>query len=283
MITAREPIQLKSLAYFFLLVAICIGSSVAGQMFFPGSNILPHTVRMVLTAAGTIVLAVGSERLLARQFGDNATLGLRPSGKAVVGLVGGCFAAFLWIGLLAAAFWLLVPFHFERGSLTAREIVPAAHQYFWSNFGEELVFRGYLLIVVSRAFGLRIALALLALFFGLFHLPGLSGIAAVKMIFTTAAASYFFAAVFLATGTLWTAVALHFMGNVALHKISGLDGGAAMLKPVLHSTYPRYDSGFWVFVTLPLFLSWLIFSWHRRHGRPHNSFSKSLAYTETAY
>ena len=261
---AREPIQIKPLLCFVLLVAICIGSSVAGHMFFPGSNALPYAIRTVLTAVGTIILAVGSERLLARQFGNELTLGLRPASKAAAGFLSGSFAAIVWISLLAAAFWLFVPFHFERGALKARDVLPTAHHYFWSNLGEELVFRGYLLIVLWRAFGLRMALALVALLFGLFHLPGLSGMAALKMIFTTAAASYFFAAVFLATGTLWTAVALHFMGNVLLHKISGLDGGAALLKPVLHHSYPSYDPGFWVFMIIPLLLAWLLFSWRRR-------------------
>src|SRR5207247_1200909 len=97
---------------------------------------------------------------------------------------------------------------------------------------------------------------LIAILFGLFHLPGLTGMAALKMVFTTAACSYVFAAAFLQTGTIWGAVALHLVANVALHKLTGLDGGAAILKPVLNSNYSHnFDAGFWIFLTVPLLLA----------------------------
>jgi membrane protease YdiL (CAAX protease family) len=164
------------------------------------------------------------------------------------------------ISLITAGFWLFAPFHFERGTLGAREGLVAINGYFWSNIGEELVFRGYVLIVLIRRFGLRAALAATALIFGLFHLPGQSGLGAVKMVFTTAAFSYLLSAAFLTTGTLWTAIALHFGANVLLHKITGLSGGVALVKPVLQGAYPSYDPAFFVTVAVPLLGAWLMFS-----------------------
>ena len=80
------------------------------------------------------------------------------------------------------------------------------------------------------------------------------------MIFTTGACSYLFAAAFLATGTIWAAIALHFVGNLVLHKITGLSNGAALLKPVLQVPYPTsYDPGFWVFFLIPLLLAYPLF------------------------
>lgn len=73
-----------------------------------------------------------------------------------------------------------------------------------------------------------------------------------KMVFTTAACSFLFAGALLATRTLWTAIALHFIGNVVLHKITGLSNGAALFKPVLHDSYPtHYDPGFLAFLNCP--------------------------------
>jgi membrane protease YdiL (CAAX protease family) len=132
--------------------------------------------------------------------------------------------------------------------------------YLLSNVGEELIFRGYLLLVLIRRFGLSVGLFITSVLFGLFLLPGLTGLAALKMVFTTAACSYLFASAFLATGTIWAAIALHFVGNVALHKITGLSHGQALLKPVLQGSYPTsFDPAFWVSLSVPLLLAWALF------------------------
>ncbi|MDB6053103.1 MAG: family intrarane metalloprotease [Verrucomicrobiales bacterium] len=232
----------------------------AGQMFFPGENLVTYFGRIALTALGTIILAVGSQRLIPSEGGKPVGLGLGCTIKSIgcfsLGIVGGI----LVVVALGAALWVFVPFHFERGPLEAGQLLPRAVQFFWSNLGEELVFRGFLLVVLSRLWGLRLAMLAIAILFGLFHLPGLSGIQALKMICTTAACSYLFCSAFIITGTLWTAVALHVAMNVSLHTISGLDGGIAILKPVFRIPYPQqYDPGFWAFIVMPLFISWLLF------------------------
>jgi membrane protease YdiL (CAAX protease family) len=256
MINANS-IRPRQFIVFLLLAFACIGSSIAGQMFVPGMNTVPRIVRAMLAVSGLFAIAFGSERLLARQFHGEITLGLKPSARSLTGLLFGAAGGLVLVAGFAGGLWLFSPFHFERGPATVRQIFPDVQNYFLSNIGEELVFRGYLLIVLARRFGLNIALLVIACLFGLFHLPGLSGLAAVKMIFTTAACSYLFAGAFLASGTIWAAIALHFVANVALHKITGLDNGVALLQPVMQSPDQHsYDPAFWICVILPLMMAY---------------------------
>lgn len=255
-----EGFQLKPALAFIALCLACVAASVAGQMFFPGENLVPLVARSLLAAFGTIVLAIGSGKLLQDHFRGPEQLGLRLNVRSFLGFFGGFAGGFLMIALLAGAIWLIVPFHFERGELPLAKVVPLANGYFWSNLGEELVFRGVPLIILSRILGPSIALAVIALAFGLFHLPGLSGVMAAKMFLTTGASSYLFSAAFLATDTLWTAIGLHFALNVSLHLVTGLDGGTALLKPIFTESWPAYfDPGFLIFLSLPLLLASAIF------------------------
>jgi hypothetical protein len=258
--TAHARLNGRSFALFTLLVAACIGASITGAMFFPGQNHFVTVMRSSLAAIGILILAIGSERLLKRDLGPESTLGLAPSRRALTGLLLGTLGAILVIGLITASLWLIAPFRFEPGNLTASEAFYTINMFFWSNVGEEIVFRGYLLLVLVKRFGVRSALAITAFIFGLFHLPGLSGFTALKMVLTTAAFSYLLSAAFLKTGTLWTAIALHFFGNVLLHKVTGLSGGSALLRPIFQTGYPAADPGTLLMIAIPLLAAWLIFS-----------------------
>ncbi|MGV3774388.1 MAG: CPBP family intramembrane glutamic endopeptidase [Verrucomicrobiales bacterium] len=256
----REPIHKRAFVQFVILAFTCIFSFIAGEMFLSGSGTIPLSARSLLAAAGVAVLAVGSNRLLKRQSGEEDALGIKFSAKAITGFSAGFAGGFLLVAVIGGCLWIFIPFHFERGTLLLSQVAPAATKFFLSNTGEELVFRGFLLLALVRAWGLRAGLATVALLFGLFHLFGLSGINAVKMVFTTASASFLFAAVFLWTRTLWTAVGLHVSMNLALHTVSGLDGGVAYFKPVLYSAYPQqYDPGFWIFLVAPVTIALVIF------------------------
>lgn len=242
---------------FLLLVIVCIASNLVGRMFFPGENIAPRIARAILAGFGLLAIAFGSEHLLIRQFHGEFTLGLNLSAKSMAGFAFGAAGGVVLVAAIAGVLWLFSPFHFNRGSATIGQILTDVQDYLFSNIGEELVFRGYLLIMLARRFGLITALLVIACLFGLFHLPGLRGFAALKMIFTTAAFSCLFAGAFIASGTIWTAIALHFVSNVALHKISGLDHGMALLQPVMHSqTLHTYDPAFWICLIVPLAMAY---------------------------
>jgi membrane protease YdiL (CAAX protease family) len=222
-------------------------------MFFP--NELPGALmaRAMLAACGVALLLFGSKMLLRRDGLPADALGLRLTTQHAKGFVLGVAGGLLFIALLAATLAVQVPLHWERGSLSLSYAALAAHTYFWTSFGEELIFRGYALIALSRYVGPRKAVWALALPFGLFHLPGMGmGMAAAKMIATTSAMSLVFSYSFLFTGTLWTAVGLHAAADVSLHTLTGLDGEGrpTVWKPIFGLWPTGYDAGFWTLITI---------------------------------
>lgn len=125
-----------------------------------------------------------------------------------------------------------------------------AHAYFWGNLAEELIFRGYALVLLARALGTQRALWILAPAFGWFHLEGLEGMALAKMIATTGAMHFVFTFAYLATRTLWTAAGLHAAANVLLHSITGLSGQPALFEPEFATSLASSHVPFWVFLAV---------------------------------
>ena len=207
----------------------------------------------MLAACGVALLLFGSKMLLRRDGFPADALGLQLTLPHAKGFVLGVAGGLLFVALMAATLAVQVPFHWERGLLPLSHAAFAAHTYFWTGFGEELIFRGYALVAVSCYLGPRKAVWALALPFGLFHLPGMGmGMAAAKMIATTSAMSIVFSYSFLFTGTLWTAVGLHVAINVSLHTLTGLDGAGktTLWKPIFGLWPTGYDAGFWTLITI---------------------------------
>lgn len=152
------------------------------------------------------------------------------------------------IGLFAGALYLTVPYELESGARSLSELSMDANAYFWGNFAEELIFRGYALIAAARVFGTQKALWMLAPAFGIFHFEGLGGVALAKMIATTGAMHFVFAYAYLGTRTLWTAVSLHAAANILLHSITGLSDHPAVFRSIFTMPMPSaYDLTFWLF------------------------------------
>ena len=241
---------------FWLFVCLCVlayGFGLAGAMFFPSQ--LPGALigRTALTLGGVALLLSGSRRLLRRDGFPADALGLRLTLPHARGFVLGVVGGLLFIALIAAALAMQVPIHWEKGLLPLPDAAFAAHTYFWTGFGEELIFRGYALVVLSCYLGPRKAVWALALPFALFHLPGMGmGIAAAKMIATTGAMSMVFSHSFLRTGTLWTAVGLHATTNISIHTLTGLDGaGKDTVWRQIFGLWPTgYDAGFWTAIAV---------------------------------
>jgi hypothetical protein len=194
-----------------------------------------------------VALIAGSARLLRRDGLPVDRLGLDLTLAHARYFLLGVLGAILLICLLASALYSFVHFHWEFGPRSLSDVLLDGHAYFWGNFAEELMFRGYPLIILAGALGTQRALWILAPAFGLFHLEGLEGMELAKMIATTGAMHFVFAGAYLATRSLWTPVGLHAAANVLLHSITGLSGKPAAFKPILE--VPLFSSEhltFWV-------------------------------------
>ena len=157
----------------------------------------------MLAAFGVALLLHGSRRLLERDGFPADALGLQLTPVNAKGFALGIAGGVLLIVLMTVTLAAQVPIHWERGSLSLTDAALVAHTYFWTGFGEELIFRGYALVTLAHFLGPRKAVWALALPFGLFHLPGMGiGLAAVKMIATTSAMSMIFSYSFIITRTL---------------------------------------------------------------------------------
>ena len=167
-------------------------------------------------------------------------------------LAGGLISI-IFVGLIAGSLWLLTPFHWEPGTLTDGDVAWRFAEYFGSNFTEELMFRGYLLLILRRSLASGRALLIVSLLFGLFHLPGLSGIVALKMICTTTLFSWILGLIFIKTSSLWTAVGMHVVGNTVLHTVLGMSGEQSVFRMKFVKPPPTgYDAGLTAYVVICL-------------------------------
>lgn len=220
--------RLSSLGWFLALAGAAIAALQLGHTVFPGDRGLAHAGRWLCGIAAIGILVAGSRRLLQRDgvAADRLALGVDVWHARAFAI--GAGIASVHILLLLAALFVVAPFEIGAGPLPAAAVALAGVGYLIGNFVEELVFRGYLLIVLARWFGTARAIWLLALPFGLFHFPGLDALALGKMLLTTGAMHFVYAYAWLATGSLVTAVALHAVGNTLLHEVVGMDKPAAL-------------------------------------------------------
>jgi membrane protease YdiL (CAAX protease family) len=249
----KRPFPTASLAGFVLGAVALRLLAMPAWMFFPERGFFAHSARVVIP-----LLVVGGLIVLNRTFltrdgfpRDALGLGLRRIGWFFAGGI----MILPIILAMAGSLWLLVPFHWERGEMAWSQLAWKTAEYFAGNFGEELAFRGYFLVVLTRYLGLTRALLIGALLFGLFHLPGLSGTEAIKMVCTTGALSFVFAYGYVLTGSLWAAVGLHVFGNVILHEVLGMSGKSGIATMVFHEPWPSsYDPAFlvWLGVSIPV-------------------------------
>lgn len=249
--------------FFFVLCILAWLINVFTQITFPSQSFIQHFARTASMAIGALIVIIGSTRLLKKNDIPAEVLGLRLSVKSFFSFILGGVIGMIVIISIGLILYFFVPYHFETGSLKGVEVIKEAHSYFWGNFLEELIFRGYPLIVLSQLFGWRKAVWIMALPFGLFHLPGLGfSTEGLKMIITTAAYSFLFSYAFILTGTLWTALGVHVSSNIILHSISGLDGlERAVFLPVFETKWPEnYNPGLLSLLICVIITSFLLLS-----------------------
>jgi len=201
----------------------------------------------------TVMVLIGLTVVGANIWLNRAFLGWDGFSKSSLGLgvrqlpwfFVGCAMAVPLIGMMAGALWLMAPFHWVAGSLRWHDLPGQFFRLLLGNSVEELIFRGYLLVTLRRSLGLTRALAITGLLFGLFHLPGMSGMAALKMVCTTVAMSVVFALACVRTKSLWTAIGVHGFANLLLHNVLGLSGGQqSVLRMQFDGKWPTgYDPG----------------------------------------
>jgi membrane protease YdiL (CAAX protease family) len=252
---AAPPFPWKSLLLFATGAVILRLLSMTAWVFFPGDRVVPQVARILIPLGFSAGLVVLNQRSLARDGFAFDVLGLKPTARHGGGFLAGAGVSAGIITLIGGVFWLLLPFHYQRGPLSFAALGLHAAEYLGGNAAEELVFRGYLLLLLRRQWGLMPALAITGLLFGLSHLPGLSGMAALKMVCTTFLGGCLFAYGFMLTGTLWTAIGLHVAGNIWLHQVLGLSGQRSILTPVMDRAWPDgYDPAFaaWLAIMIPV-------------------------------
>ena len=151
--------------------------------------------------------------------------------------------------------WLLLfrglqSFQIETGTMTATGFAVSVVVYLFGSVIEELAFRGYPFLRMRRTYGVVAAVAITSLAFGLFHFPGMHGLALLKMVATAGLCSVIFCLGYLRAGTLWAAIALHAGLNITLHSILGAGDAnrASLLRVVTDGPAPGWDVWFWSFM-----------------------------------
>jgi uncharacterized protein len=153
--------------------------------------------------------------------------------------------------MVAALLTVTLRGEWNPGNASLGYVLISLNAFFWGSMLEELMFRGYLLPRLIALWGRGWALVAIALAFGLFHLPGLAGMEATKMVGTTAACSLLYSALVLRTGTLWSAVAAHAAMNGVLHTVLGGTGKPALFQPEFASvSLHGVDVGFWALLLI---------------------------------
>jgi membrane protease YdiL (CAAX protease family) len=110
----------------------------------------------------------------------------------------------------------------------------AARYYFIAALTEELVFRGFLLYVLTKAVNAKTARIFSALCFGFYHWFSYemfgAGIVPMMYIFIiTGLAGYVWAGAFIKSGTIWLALGMHFSWNLTQSLFKGKEPYGSLL------------------------------------------------------
>jgi membrane protease YdiL (CAAX protease family) len=252
----------SSVLIFVLAAFVAWEINVFGQNIFPSQNLIPFISRMAITLAADLGLIYVSIRLLNKNNLPKEALGLSVTGKTVSDIGWGMLIGVITIALIAGLLFIFVPFHFISGQKSGLEGIKESIAYIPGNTLEEIIFRGFLFILLSQLTDWRLSALILALPFGLLHLPGMGhGTAAVKMVAITACTSFVFSFSFVLFRSMWTAITAHIVMNILLHVITGLGGGGkAVFEPFFDKSWPTsYDPGFIATILSALSVSAILF------------------------
>ena len=182
----------------------------------------------VYTSSGVVIFVVGAAGATVGWIGSGpAALGLAPVAPgpfvawtvALVAVVLGIMVLFRWIA--RAAGLRDSPFLARLLPKTRRERACFASLAFVAGTGEEIAYRGYAMSALgAMSVGPWVAAAATSVAFGLLH-----SYQGVRGVVTTGVAGFVFAASFILTGSIWSAIAAH----IAIDLVAGLVLGEKLL------------------------------------------------------
>lgn len=255
----RFKVNPTSIVIFLVVAFTAWELNVFGELAFPSLHWLPYFTRTTITLLADFLLIFISLRLLEKNQIPANALGLAPKimfPNVLFGFAIGVGSLALIEGLL----YTVTPYTFQHGPLHGTAVLQEAYSYCVGNALEELMFRGFLLVIVSRFTGWKIAALVMALPFGLFHLQGLgNSMEGWRMVASTAIYSLVFSLSYILTASMWTAISAHVTSNTLLHVILGLDGmHRAMFVQVFSESNPKRD-GIWALIVGSLVMSCLLY------------------------
>ena len=242
-----NPQPLLMLLLFVAAGFVIIGS---GPMFVPMAGTFDRHEAAIWKVIGTALMFALTWWFVRRDPFARTMLDLGLTGRNVRVLLGWTLVAAAMIFGWLLLFRGLQPFHIEAGTMTATGFAFSVVVYLFGSIIEELAFRGYPFLRMRRAYGVVASVAITSLAFGLFHFPGMHGLALLKVVATAGLCSVIFCLGFLRTGTLWAAIALHAGLNITLHSILGAGDAnrASLLRVVADGPVPVWDVWFWSFM-----------------------------------
>ena len=197
---------------------------------------------------GLVVVVVFIRHLDKRRF---ASLGFRRHPGWLTGIgVGLLLGASLMGTIFFIEFifgWIAVKgFAWETRTGWANALTGAILSTLFVAVSEETIVRGYILQNLEECFGIRTAVIVSSILFGVGHLlnPTGTGWAGYVIPFTITLAGVMFAVAYLVYRSLWLPIALHFSWNLCLYDVFGLAGAPAESATFLVTDVK--GSAFWV-------------------------------------
>lgn len=216
--------------FVFLGIVLWI-LNILGQISFPGNNLFPFLMRSTILFI-TVILCY----YLNKKFSKKNQLQfdiVKFKSSDIKYYLNAILLGCILIAIIWAFTYLIYPFEIVMNPNSKTNLTTDIISYSLGNTLEELLFRGFVLLVSVKLFGKIGGALFVSLLFGLFHLQGMGLTAnSLSIVTTTFTMSLLFISVIFYTESIWTAVTLHIVGNLLLHSFGfdGTDTGVFQIK-----------------------------------------------------
>lgn len=259
--TSNKTLLVDALVFMAISVGIWVLIVIA-QSAFPGTNTFPIFARFALLLLAVIGAVFLNKRFFAKNQLSSEILKLQP--RLIQDMAVGIVIATLLVVVLWGLIYLIHPYNILIDTESKPRLSSELISYTLGNTLEELIFRGFLLIALVKAWGKFGGIAAVSVLFGLFHLQGTGlTIQGLSMVLTTATMSLLFISVIYYTKSIWTAVSLHITGNFLLHSL-GFDGASTGVLHIVFKSPNTNDVFFTIIYEFVVLLFALIVFKHTR-------------------